>query len=224
MVEHVQGTRHINFQRCRQRLRFLFFLLSQGVVQILQNRDIFRPRVVQVGLVDDVNRAVDDGLFDRLQAIAPADDQLAQRQDKVGLECQRIVIIAVIEVDVHRVDVAVAGGRNADYLSAERVDQREILALGIADDDVIIGQQNDVADLTLCRERFAGARCAQNQAIGIFQFLAIHHDQVMRKGVQSAIQRLAAGLKQLLRGKRNENRGRRGRQSALNSDFVEAQR
>ena len=78
MVEHVLGTRHINFQRCRQRLRFLFFLLSQGVVQILQNRDIFRPWVVQVGLVDDVNRAVDDGLFDRLQAIAPADDQLAQ--------------------------------------------------------------------------------------------------------------------------------------------------
>ena len=224
MIEHIQGAGYVDFQRGGQRLRFLFLLLSQGVVQILQNGDVLRPGVAQVGLVDDVHRAVDDSLLNGLQTFAPADDQLAQRQDKVGLECQRIVIIAVIEVDVHRVDVAAAGGRNADHLSAERVDQREILALGIADDDVIIGQQNDVADLTLCRERFSGARCAQNQAIGIFQFLAIHHDQVMRKGVQSAIQRLAAGLKQLLRGKRNENRGRRGRQSALNSDFVEAQR
>ena len=99
-----------------------------------------------------MNRTVDDGLFDRLQSLAPADDQLAQRQDEVGLERQRIVIITVVEVDIHRVDVAVAGRRNANHLSAECLDQRVILAFGIADDDVIIGQQNDIAYLAFCRE------------------------------------------------------------------------
>ena len=224
MVEHIQGAGYVDFQRGRQRLRFLFLLLSQGVVQILQNGYVLRLRVAQVGLVDDMHRTVDDGLFDGLQSVAPADDQLAQRQNEIGLERQRIVIVAVVEVDVHRIDVAVAGGRNADHLSAERVDQREILALGIADDDVIVSQQNDVADLALCRERFAGAWRAQNQAVRILQLLAIHHDQVVGQGIQAAIQRLAAALEQLLRGEGYENRGRRGRQPALNSDFVEAQR
>lgn len=49
-------------------------------------------------LIDDVYCAVDDGLFDGLQSVAPADDQLAQRQDEVGLERQRIVIITVLKI------------------------------------------------------------------------------------------------------------------------------
>ena len=55
-----------------------FILLPQGVVQILQNRYIVRAGVIQVGLIDDVHRTVDDGFLDRLQSIPTADDQLTQ--------------------------------------------------------------------------------------------------------------------------------------------------
>ena len=52
MVEHIQGAGHVDFQRSGQRLRFLFLLLSQGVVQILQNGDVLRTLVKSFNLDD----------------------------------------------------------------------------------------------------------------------------------------------------------------------------
>ena len=222
MVEHVQGARHIDFKRRGQPLRFLFLLHAQSIVQVFQNRDVFRPGIVEVRLIDDVHRTVDERLFNGLQAISPADNQLTERKNEVRLEGQRVFLLGVVEVDVHRIDVAAAGGRNADDLSAERVDQREILALGIADDDVVVGQENDVADFALGGERFAGTRRAQNQAVGVLQLFPVHHDQVVGKGVQPAVQGLAAGLEEFLRGKGHKNGGGAGGQAALDANQIVA--
>ena len=51
------------------------------------------------------------------------------------------------------------------------------LCLGIADDDVIIRDQEGVGDLTLGAEGFAGTGGAQNQAIG---FLSFFRSTIMR--------------------------------------------
>ena len=102
--------------------------------------------------------------------------------------------------------------------------QRIIFTFRIADDDVIICQQESVGDLTLRGEGFTAARGAQYQAVGILQLLPIHHDQVVAQCVQSVIQAFAAGLKQFLGGERNENGGTGSGQRPLNLNFVESKR
>ena len=207
MIEHVEGAGHIDFQRRGQLLRFLFLLLPEGVVQVFKDRHILRPGIIEVGLVDDVNRTVDNRLFNRLQSIPPANDQLTERQDKVRFERQRVIIVAVIQIDVHRVDIVAACGRDADNLSVKGVDQRIIFALGIADDDVIVGHEEDVADFTLGRKRFARAGRTENQSVWILELFPVNHNQVVGKSVQPAVQCLPGGLEQLLRCEGDEDRG-----------------
>lgn len=97
-------------RRFCQRLRFLFLLLAQRVVQILKDRHVLRAGIGQIRLIDDVHGAVNDGFLNRLQAVPAADDQLTQGQDEVRFQGKRILIVAVVEVDIHRVDVGIAGG------------------------------------------------------------------------------------------------------------------
>ena len=117
MIEHVEGACHIQFQRGCHVFRLRFCHPAQLVVQISQNRHLFRHGVCEVFPIHVLHSAVDQALFLCAQSVAPAYNQLAQRQNEVGLECQRFVLVGVIEIDVHRVDVIIAGGRNADDLS-----------------------------------------------------------------------------------------------------------
>ena len=48
--------------------------------------------------------------------------------------------------------------------------------------DSIIGKQKAVGNLTLGAERLTGTRRTQNQAVGVFQQLSIHHDEVVGHG------------------------------------------
>ena len=50
-----------------------------------------------------MHRAVNDGLLNGLQTLAPADNQLAQGQDEVRFQAEGIVLIGIVEVDVHGV-------------------------------------------------------------------------------------------------------------------------
>ena len=70
--------------------------------------------------------------------------------------------------------------------------QRGVLGLRVTDDDIITGEQETVGNLALGRKTFAGAGCAQNQAVGVLQQLAVHHDEVVGKSVDAVVQRLAA--------------------------------
>ena len=110
MIEHVQRTGDVDFKSRRQRLRFLFLLLPQRVVQILQNRHVLRAGIGQIRLIDDVHGAVNDGFLNRLQAIPAANDQLTQRQDEVRFQGKRILIVAVVKVDIHGIDVGITCG------------------------------------------------------------------------------------------------------------------
>ena len=86
MVEHIQRAVNVDFQSCCDVLCLLFLLRQQRIVQILQDRHVFRHRVSQIIPINHADTAVDDGLFHRLQALLAAYDQLAQGEDEVGFQ------------------------------------------------------------------------------------------------------------------------------------------
>ena len=167
VVEHIQRTGDIDFKGGGNVLRFLFVLCAEGVIQVLQHRHILRFRVVEIVPVDDAHTTVNDGFLHRRKPVLTAHDQLAQRQDKVGFQAQRVIIIAVIQIQVHRIDiagrtvVALAGGRQLNDLTVQTLHQRCIFALRVTDDDVILGaDEKRIGDLTFCRKRLAAAGSA----------------------------------------------------------------
>ena len=83
--------------------------------------------------------------------------------------------------------------------------QGRVLCLRVTDDDIICGEQKTVCDLTLGAEGLAGTRRTKNQSVGIFQQLAVHHDEVVGQGVDPVVQRLFAVLEKFLSGKRHED-------------------
>ena len=220
MIEHVQRTCDVDFKSGRKCFCFLLILLAQCVVQILENRNILRTGIIQVRLIDDMYSTVNDRLFNRLQSISSAHNQFAKRQDKVGFQGQRIILIAVVQIDVHRIDVVLTGRRNLNDLAMESFNQREILAFRVADDHVVVSHQQDISDFTLCGERFTGTRRTKNQTVGVLQVFPVHHDHIVGQRVQSAVQGLSIHLEQFLGRKGNKNSGGRCGQSPLNTDFV----
>ena len=110
MVEHSQRTIDVDFQCRGDTLRLPFLLLPQAVVQITERRHILRLRVVQIFLVDQRQAAVNDRLFLRLHAIPCAHDKFAQGKNEVRFHAQRVIIVRIVEVNVHRVDVVFTGG------------------------------------------------------------------------------------------------------------------
>ena len=97
-------------------------------------------------------------------------------------------------------------------------------AFGIIDNNIIICHQKGVGNFTFCRETFARAGSAQNQAIRVFQLFAVHHDEVVGKRIQAVVQRFFSALVQFLRGKRNENCRAAGGQPSLNFNLTVCQR
>ena len=150
--------------------------------------------------------------------------QLTQRKNKVGFQGQRIILLGVVGVDVHGVDKLGAVGADFDDLTFQTIHQRRVFAFGIIDNNIIICHQKGVGNFTFCRETFARAGSAQNQAIRVLQLLPIHHDKVIGQGVQAIIQTFLAVVEQLLRGKGHKNRRAAGGQPPLNFDLAICQR
>ena len=97
-------------------------------------------------------------------------------------------------------------------------------AFGIIDNNIIICHQKGVGNFTFCRETFARAGSAQNQAIRVFQLFAVHHDEVVGKRIQAVVQRFFSALVQFLCGKGDKDSRAAGGQSPLNFDLTVCQR
>ena len=97
------------------------------------------------------------------------------------------------------------------------------LCLRVTDDDIIIGKQKAVGNLTLGAERLTGTRCTQDQTIGVFQQLSVHHDKVVGQGIDAVVQSFFPVLEQLLSGKRHKNGCGAGGQPPLDLDLVKSQ-
>ena len=76
----------------------------------------------------------------------------------------------------------------------QTIHQRCVLRFRVTDDDIIIGKQKAVGNLTLGAEGLTGTRRTQNQAVGVFQQLSVYHDEVVGQGVDAVVQRLFAVL------------------------------
>ena len=220
VVEQAQAALDVDFKGGGNMVGFLFLLLKKSVVQVLQQRHILRPRVVEIAVVDLVDAAVDDRFLYRLQTFLAAHHQLAQGEDEVGLQGDGVILLRIVGVDIHGVDILGAGRADLNNLAVEPANQGRVLCLGIADDDVIICNQEGVGNLTLGAEGFAGTGGAQNQAIGVLELLPVHHDEVLGQGVQTIIEGLFTALEQLLGGERDEDGGGTGGQATLNLNLV----
>ena len=65
--------------------------------------------------------------------------------------------------------------------------QVPILALGVDDDNIIVGRQGDKGDKLLHGEGLAGAGDAQDEAVGVEEILAVADQKVFADGVDAAV-------------------------------------
>ena len=108
-------------------------------------------------------------------------------------------------------------------LPAQSVNQRVILALRVTDDNVVLRDKESVCDLPLGREGFAGAGCAEDQTVRVFQLFPIHHNHVVGKSVQPVVERFALHEQLLRRERHKDRRGGRG-QRPLDRDQIQTKR
>ena len=155
VVEDVQRTFDVDFQCSRHMAGLWLFLREQGIVEVFQQRHIFGNGVLKIFAVDGVDAAVNDRFFHRLQAFFASDDKLTKRQHKVGFQCQRIVLLAVIAVDVQWVDVLGAGRADMDDLSVQTLHQRSVFGFRVCDNNIIVCHEERIADLAFCCKAFA---------------------------------------------------------------------
>ena len=131
VIKHVQRAGHIQVQCLRYPVRFRQVLVEQGLVEVRQNRHILRAGIRQIGAVDGFHGTVYHGALNRFQTRFAAHDQLTERQHKIRLQGQRAVIFGIIQVDVQRIHIVLAGGRKFDDLPMQPLDQRIILGLWV---------------------------------------------------------------------------------------------
>ena len=223
VIEEVEGAVDIQIQCLRHTVRLRDTLRQQRLHQVAQNGHILRPGVRKIGLVDLLHRPVDDGFLDGLQPRLAPHDELAEGKHKVAFQRQGVLLVRVVEVDVQGVQIVGAGRGQLDDLSAQPAHQGRILVLRIADDNIVLGGQDDEGDLPLAAHGFAAARRAEHQPVGAPGLCAVQHNHVVGEGVEAVIHGVPAH-EQLLGDKGDEHRQGRGGQAPLDPDTVEAQR
>ena len=72
----------------------------------------------------------------------------------------------------------------------QTLNRRCVLRFRVTDNDIITGRQKAVRNFSFGAEGLAGTRRTENQTIGVFQQLAVHHDEVVGQGVDTVVQRL----------------------------------
>ena len=223
VIEDVQRAVNIDFKGSCNALCLRLLLISQNVVEVFEDRHFLRLGVCKELLINHADTAVNDGLLNRLQAVLAADNQLTHGEDEVGFQRQRVFLFGVVRVDVQRIDIIRADRRDADDLTTELLHEGKILGFGVADDDVILCDEEGVRHFTLCGEGLTGTGRTQDQSVGVFELLAVNHDHVVGQRIQPVVESFAA-LKKLLRGERHENRCAGSGQSALNLHLIDADR
>ena len=131
VIKHIQRAGHIQVQCLRYPVRFRQVLVEQGLVQIGEDGHILRAGARQIGAVDGFHGTVYHGALNRFQTCFAAHDQLTERQHKIRFQGKRTIILGVVEVDVQRIHIVLAGGRKFDDLPMQPLDQRIILGFWV---------------------------------------------------------------------------------------------
>ena len=185
---------------------------------------ILRARVCEIVPVDEPDAAVYDGLFHGLQTLLRTDDDVAEAQDEVHLETEWVVVIGVVQVQVHRIHILLRGRRDLDDLPVQALDERPILGLRVADDDVVAGQEVNAQNLSFCREALTRAGRAEDDTVRVLEQLAVDGNHVAAECIHAAVERARTALEQLLRRERHKNSEARRGQASLYLYAVESER
>ena len=110
-----------------------------------------------------------------------------------------------------------------DNLTAQCFHQWIILAFRVCNDNIVRCGEEHIGDLTLCTERLTASRCAEDQAVRVFQLLPVCHNHVIGYRIQTVIEGIALH-KKLLRGERHKDGGGSGSQCALDGNEIICQR
>ena len=162
VVEHVQTAGNVDFQRRGDELGLLFLLRPESIVQILQDGHILRPGVGEVFLIHQPHTAVNHCFLHRLEAVFTAHNNVAEGQQEIHLQGQRAFIIRIVQVEVHRIDILLAGGGNLYNLSVQPLDKGVILGLRVCNQNVIVRDEEHIQNLPLGGEGFAAPRSAED--------------------------------------------------------------
>ena len=165
VVEHIQTASDIQFQRSRHLTRFRLRHTAQFIIEIAQNGHVFRHRICEIRLVDHLQSTVNDALLLCSHTGFFIQYQFAQGKDEFRFQPDGFVAIRVIEVDIERVNVVGADGRNAHHLTMKMLDFCVVFAFRIADHHIMISRQHHVSDLALGCKGFAGTGFTHNEAI-----------------------------------------------------------
>ena len=93
-----------------------------------------------------------------------------------------------------------------NHLSMQSFDKCAVFRFRVTHNYIIVGNKENIGDFPFRREGFPTAGCTQNQAVGVFEQLPVHHNEVVGQGIQPAIQGFFPVLEKLLRSERYENR------------------
>ena len=63
-----------------------------------------------------------------------------------------------------------------------------LFRLGVADDNIVIRNQERIGEFTLCGKGFTGTGSTHNQSVGVLELLSVHHDKVVRQSIQPVIE------------------------------------
>ena len=168
MVKDVKAPGNIKLQRRRDTRRFRLRLLQKLVVEVAQDRHFLRVGVCKERAVHVPNGAVNDGLIDGLQALLAAYDKLAEGKDKIGFQRKRAVVLGIVEVNIHRVHIlglsvnALARRRQAYHLPVKPLHKGKILCFRVADDYVVVCNEESVCHFPFCRKGFPASRRTQD--------------------------------------------------------------
>ena len=78
VIEHIQGAIDVDFQRRSDILRLRLRLFQKQLIQVAQDRHIFRAWVLQIIPVHKPRAAVNDGPLNRGKPFLAADNQVTQ--------------------------------------------------------------------------------------------------------------------------------------------------
>ena len=96
MVEHIQGTIDVDFQRRGDILCLRLRLFQKQLIQVAQDRHILRAGGLQIIPVHKPCAAVNDGPLNRGKPLLAANNQVTQRQDKIAFQCDGVFIVRIV--------------------------------------------------------------------------------------------------------------------------------
>ena len=205
VVEQVEGAGAVKLQRRCYTLCLRLRLPQQLLVQILQQRHFAAADPQRQLPVHQPHTAVNDRLFNGLQALLAADDQLTQGKQKIGFHGQWTILVIDTHLNIHGVDMVGTVRGNFNDLSSQALDQRGVFAHRVNHHNAVFGGEEHIDKLSLCRKGLAGACGAKVQTVGRFQLFAVCHNDIVGKSVHTVVQGLSIHPK-LTGHKGNENR------------------